>query len=195
MVITVGIDILKDKHDCFIVSTEDKVSLNVFMFPSNMNWFFYLLQRIQNFATPQDKIKVSLEATEHYSYNLLEFLFDNGLTTYVLNPLCTNLYRKCLSLRKIKTDRVDSRMIAMLLSDTGLKPYTSITYHNEELKPLTRNRFDMVKERAKLKISVSRLVCISVNWRPKFLKLKKRSSPLWMNSILLLPPPLVWYFV
>ena len=48
----------------------------------------------------------------------------------------------------------------MLLSDAGLKPYTNTAYHNEELKSLTRYRFDKVKERAKLKSSVSRLVCI-----------------------------------
>ncbi|MCC8155743.1 MAG: IS110 family transposase, partial [Oscillospiraceae bacterium] len=102
-----------------------------------------------------------LEATGHYSYNILGFLLDNGLATYVLNPLHTNLYRKSLSLRKTKTDRVDARTIAaMLLSDVGLKPYTDIAYHNEELKSLTRYRFDKVKERAKLKQSVARLVCI-----------------------------------
>ena len=73
----------------------------------------------------------------------------------------TNLYRKSLSLRKTKTDRVDARTIAsMLLSDAGLKPYTNTAYHNEELKSLTRYRFDKVKERAKLKSSVARLVCI-----------------------------------
>ena len=48
----------------------------------------------------------------------------------------------------------------MLLSDLGLKPYTDTAYHNEELKSLTRYRFDKVRERAKLKQSVSRLVCI-----------------------------------
>ena len=112
----------------------------------------------QDCTTPQDKIKVGLEATGHYSYNLLGFLLDNGLATYVLNPLRTNLYRKSLSLRKTKTDRVDARTIAsMLLSDAGLKPYTDTAYHNEELKSLTRYRFDKVKERAKLKSSISRI--------------------------------------
>ena len=107
------------------------------------------------------KIKVGLEATGHYSYNLLGFLLDNGLTTYVINPLHTNLYRKSQSLRKTKTDRVDARTIAsMLMSDVSLKPYTNIAYHNSELKSLTRYRFDKVKERAKLKTSVSRLVNI-----------------------------------
>ena len=48
----------------------------------------------------------------------------------------------------------------MLMSDVDLKSYTDTSYHNEELKSLTRYRFDKVHERAKLKQSVSRLVCI-----------------------------------
>ena len=161
MVVSVGIDVAKDKHDCFIQSSEGEVLADVFTISNNMDGFHTLLEKIQACTAPQDKIKVGLEATGHYSYNLLGFLLDNGLTTYVLNPLRTNLYRKSLSLRKTKTDRVDARTIAaMLLSDVGLKPYTDIAYHNEELKSLTRYRFDKVKERAKLKTSVSRLVCI-----------------------------------
>ena len=161
MVISVGIDVSKDKHDCFIVSSEGEVLADAFTIPNTLDGFHCLLQRIQDCTAPQDKIKVGLEATGHYSYNLLGFLLDNGLATYVLNPLRTNLYRKSLSLRKTKTDRVDARTIAsMLLSDAGLKPYTSTAYHNEELKSLTRYRFDKVRERAKLKSSIARLVCI-----------------------------------
>ncbi|WP_122791357.1 IS110 family transposase [Intestinibacillus sp. Marseille-P6563] len=161
MVVSVGIDVAKDKHDCFIQSSEGEVLADVFTISNNMDGFHTLLEKIQACTASQDKIKVGLEATGHYSYNLLGFLLDNGLATYVLNPLRTNLYRKSLSLRKTKTDHVDARTIAaMLLSDVGLKPYTNTAYHNEELKSLTRYRFDKVKERAKLKSSISRLVCI-----------------------------------
>ncbi len=178
MVVSVGIDVSKDKHDCFIVSSEGEVLADVFTIPNTMDGFAYLLQRIRECTTPQDKIKVGLEATGHYSYNLLGFLLDNGLATYVLNPLRTNLYRKSLRLRKTKTDRVDARTIAsMLLSDAGLKPYTDTAYHNEELKSLTRYRFDKVKERAKLKTSISRLVCIL------FPELEKLVSTLHMASV------------
>ena len=178
MVVSVGIDVSKDKHDCFIVSSEGEVLADIFTISNTMDGFAYLLQRIRECTTPQDKIKVGLEATGHYSYNLLGFLLDNGLATYVLNPLRTNLYRKSLSLRKTKTDRVDARTIAsMLLSDAGLKPYTDTAYHNEELKSLTRYRFDKVKERAKLKTSISRLVCIL------FPELEKLVSTLHMASV------------
>ena len=159
--VCVGIDVAKDKHDCFILSSEGEVLADVFTIPNNMDGFQLLMEKIRCCTSSQDSIKVGLEATGHYSYNLLGFLLDNGLATYVLNPLHTNLYRKSLSLRKTKTDRVDARTIAaMLLSDVGLKPYTDTAYHNEELKSLTRYRFDKVKERAKLKQSISRLVCI-----------------------------------
>ena len=176
--ISVGIDVSKDKHDCFIVNSEGEVLADVFTIHNTMDGFNFLLQRIRECTMPQDKIKVGLEATGHYSYNLLGFLLDNGLATYVLNPLRTNLYRKSLSLRKTKTDRVDARTIAsMLLSDAGLKPYTDTAYHNEELKSLTRYRFDKVKERTKLKSSISRLVCIL------FPELEKLVPTLHMASI------------
>ena len=176
--ISVGIDVSKDKHDCFIVNSEGEVLADVFTIHNTMDGFNFLLQRIRECTMPQDKIKVGLEATGHYSYNLLGFLLDNGLPTYVLNPLRTNLYRKSLSLRKTKTDRVDARTIAtMLLSDAGLKPYTDTAYHNEELKSLTRYRFDKVKERTKLKSSISRLVCIL------FPELEKQVPTLHMASI------------
>ena len=178
MVVSVGIDVAKDKHDCFIQSSEGEVLADVFTVSNNMDGFRILMEKIRACTTPQDKIKVGLEATGHYSYNILGFLLDNGLATYVLNPLRTNLYRKSLSLRKTKTDRVDARTIAaMLLSDAGLKPYTDTAYHNEELKSLTRYRFDKVKERAKLKTSVSRLICIL------FPELEKLVPTLHMASV------------
>jgi transposase len=159
--IIVGIDVAKDKHDCFIMSSEGEVLFDVFTIPNTLDGFNVLLSNIKSVSDSSDKIKVGLEATGHYSYNLLGFLLDKGLTTYVLNPLHTNLYRKSLSLRKTKTDKVDARVIAsMLMSCVDLKSYTSTLYHKEELKSLTRYRFDKVSERAKLKSSVSRLVTI-----------------------------------
>ena len=159
--IYVGIDVAKDKHDCFIVNSDGEVLFKVFTIANNLNGFNNIYQKIESVMKDITKVKVGLEATRHYSYNLLGYLIDKGLTTFVINPLHTNLYRKSLSLRQTKTDKVDARTIAsMLMSDVNLKSYSDISYHNEELKSLTRYRFDKVKERAKLKSSLSRLVCI-----------------------------------
>ena len=118
--ICVGIDVAKDKHDCFILISEGEVLADVFTIPNNRDGFETLLQRIRSCALPADKIKVGLEATGHYSYNILGFLLDCGLATYVINPLHTNLYRKSLSLRKTKTDRIDARTIAAMLMSAKL---------------------------------------------------------------------------
>ena len=159
--ILVGIDVAKDKHDCFIMNSDGEVLAKAFSFTNNKEGFNFLYEKICAVSNDSDKIKVGLEATGHYSYNLLGFLLDKGLPTFVINPLHTNLYRKSLSLRKTKTDKVDSRTIAMmLLSEISLKPYSDTSYHNEELKSLSRYRFTKVQERAKLKTSVSRLVQI-----------------------------------
>ena len=159
--IYVGIDVAKDKHDCFITNSDGEVLFQVFTIQNNRDGFDGLFSRIQSVSHDMSNIKVGLEATGHYSYNLLGYLIDKGLTTFVINPLHTNLYRKSLSLRKTKTDKVDARTIAlMLMSDVNLKSYSDTSYHNEELKSLTRYRFRKVQERAQLRQSVSRLVTI-----------------------------------
>ena len=101
IMICVGIDVAKDKHDCFILSSDGEVLADVFTVSNNLDGFETLLHRIRSCALPTD-IKVGLEATGHYSYNILGFLLDKGLATYVINPLHTNLYRKSLSLRQTK---------------------------------------------------------------------------------------------
>ena len=156
-----GIDVAKDKHDCFITNSDGEVLFKAFTIQNNRDGFDELYQKISSVTDDLTKVKVGLEATGHYSYNILGYLLDKGLTTFVINPLHTNLYRKSLSLRKTKTDKVDAHTIAtMLMSDVNLKSYSDTSYHNEELKSLTRYRFDKVKERAKLKSSISRLVTI-----------------------------------
>ena len=176
--ICVGIDVAKDKHDCFITNSDGEVLFNPFSISNNRDGFETLFQRILSVSDDLTKVKVGLEATGHYSYNLLGFLLDKGCHPFVINPLHTNLYRKSLSLRKTKTDKVDSRTIAtMMMSDMNLKSYSNTSYHNEELKSLTRYRFDKVKERAKLKTSVSRLVCIL------FPELEKLVPTLHMPSV------------
>ena len=176
--IFVGIDVAKDKHDCFITNSDGEVLFKAFTISNNLDGFNDLYQKITSVMENVNKVKVGLEATGHYSYNLLGYLIDKGFPTYVINPLHTNLYRKSLSLRQTKTDKVDAHTIAsMLMSDVNLKSYSNTSYHNEELKSLTRYRFDKVKERSALKVSISRLVCIL------FPELEKLVPTLHMASV------------
>ncbi|SDB61806.1 IS110 family transposase [Butyrivibrio sp. INlla16] len=176
--IYVGIDVAKDKHDCCILGSDGEILFSPFTIQNTLQGFDELYEKIWSLTQDLDEIKVGLEATGHYHLNLLRSLLDNGLASYVINPLHTNLFRKGQSLRKTKTDKVDAASIAMmLLTDRTLKPYSDTSYHNEELKSLTRYRFDKVQERAKLKTSVSRLVSIL------FPELEKLVPTLHMASV------------
>lgn len=174
----IGIDVAKDKHDCCILSSDGDTVFAPFTIPNTLYGFDELYEKISSLTDDISEIKVGLEATGHYHLNLLRSLLDNGLPSFVINPLHTNLFRKSQSLRKTKTDKVDAASIAMmLLTDKTLKPYSETSYHNEELKSLTRYRFDKVQERSQLKASVSRLVSIL------FPELEKMVPTLHMNSV------------
>ena len=157
--IMVGIDVAKDKHDCFIQTAEGKVLHKAFSFANNYEGFEELYAKI--LSCNDDVVRVGLEATGHYSYNLLGFLLSKELPTFLFNPLQTNQFRKSLSLRKTKTDKVDARTIALMLAtESNDNGYSLQAYQNEELKSLTRYRFDKVNQRSKLKQSLSRLVTL-----------------------------------
>ena len=90
--IYVGIDVAKDKHDCFITNSDGEVLFKAFTITNNLDGFNDLYQKIETVMKDITKVKVGLEATGHYSYNLLGYLIDKGLPTYVINPLHTNQY-------------------------------------------------------------------------------------------------------
>jgi transposase len=158
----IGIDVAKHKHDCFITNADGEVLTDVFTIQNSMEGFMELYQTIKSHqAHPSsENAKVGLEATGHYSDNLIGFLRRMKLAPVILNPLQVNLYRKGQSLRKLKTDKSDARFIARMLMAEGFEPYVSPSYHTEELKSLTRHRHRMVKIQSMFKVSYDRLLNI-----------------------------------
>ncbi|MBR2774229.1 MAG: IS110 family transposase [Selenomonadaceae bacterium] len=174
--ILVGIDVAKDKHDCFIQIANGKVLFKAFSFANNYEGFEELYAKI--LSCNDSEIRIGLESTGHYSYNLLGFLLSKELPTFLFNPLQTNQFRKGLSLRKTKTDKVDAKTIALMLAtESDENAYSLQAYQNEELKSLTRYRADKVSQRSKLKQSLSRLVTIL------FPELESAVSTVHSNSI------------
>jgi len=153
--IYVGIDVAKHKHDCFITNSDSEVLRNVFTIENSMAGFQKLYEIILSYEPNPSlqNMRIGLEATGHYSNNLIDFLLTKSLNPVVFNPLSTNLFRKGQSLRKTKTDKSDARFITMMLITEDIKPYTPVSYHIQELKALTRHRFRLVQERARFKVS------------------------------------------
>ena len=65
--IYVGIDVAKDKHDCFITNSDGEVLFNPFTISNNREGFETLFQKIESLSDDLTKVKVGLEATGHYS--------------------------------------------------------------------------------------------------------------------------------
>lgn len=158
----VGIDVAKHKHDCFITNSDGEHLKDSFVIENSRKGFDDLISSIKSFEpNPSlDNVKVGLEATGHYSNNIINFLTTENLNPIVLNPLHTNLYRKGRSLRKTKTDKSDARFITMMIMMEDFEPYSPSSYHISELKALTRHRFRLVQMRSKLLVSYTRILDI-----------------------------------
>ena len=156
----VGIDIASKKHDCCIIGDNSTVLTPVFTFENNAAGFDVLLKSIRAYSRSVCGVKIGLEATGHYSTNLVAYLQAKGFSLTVFNPLQVNLFRKAQTLRKTKTDKVDARCIAQLLMSSEQPAFIPQTTDISELKSLVRHRSRMVAMRTRLKVSVSRLVAI-----------------------------------
>ena len=158
--IYVGIDVAKDKHDCLITNSDGETLFPVFSISNDLPGFSILHQHIQSCTDNPETIKIGLEATGHYSNNIADFLVNKNYHIFIINPLHTSLYKKSLSFRKTKTDKTDAQSIVSMLMTQKLTPYSPVSYHEKELKSLTRYRFNLVKDCSRLKVSFSRLMNI-----------------------------------
>ena len=142
------------KHDCFVMSNANVNSGQLITISNDIAGFNRLEKFILDFATnnDDDKVRIGLESTGHYSHNILHYLVGNGFDTMLINPLLTNMERKASSVRKTKTDTIDAKSICtFLLRNQEFKPYTIKSYHNRSLKSLSRRRISLVKQLIKQK--------------------------------------------
>ena len=133
---------------------------------NNLDGFTRLIRVIQECKNAQEDnlgdVFIGMESTGHYGDNILNYLYEKGFTIYVMNPKLTSDIRKSTSLRKTKTDKIDSRAIANIVRThrEEFEPFTIKSYHISELKSLTRYRQSLVSDRSRLKNSVKRLIII-----------------------------------
>jgi transposase len=142
-----GIDIGKRAHEAVILDAAGEQRAKALRFANTRAGAQELLARLAEVGSP---CVCALEATGHYWLALYAFLRDAGVEVIVLNPLQTDAYRQSF-LRKTKTDRRDSWIIADLVrigrGRAALVPDQAIL----QLRELTRFRFSLVDQIADLK--------------------------------------------
>ena len=156
--IYIGIDISKYKHDCFICNDTGEVIVENLSFENTKKGFQQFLDLLKSYDN--DNVHIGLEATGHYGLNLKLFLEKNNYTFMEFNPLLVKEFKKSLSLRRTKTDKVDATVICQKLMSVPYKPNSKLFYHKYSIKSLSRLRETLVKQRSKYMIQLTNILDI-----------------------------------
>lgn len=154
--IYIGIDISKYKHDCFICNDTGEVIVENLSFENTKKGF----QQFLNLLKSYDNVHIGLEATGHYGLNLKLFLEKNNYTFMEFNPLLVKDFKKSLTLRRTKTDKVDAIIICQKLMSVPYKPNPNLFYHKYSIKSLSRLRETLVKQRSKYLVQLTNILDI-----------------------------------
>ena len=161
--IYIEIDISKYKHDCFICKDTGEVIIENLSFENTKKGFQQFLDLLKPYDN--DNVHIGLEATGHYGLNLKLFLEKNNYTFMEFNPLLVKEFKKSLTLRRTKTDKVDAIIICQKLMSVPYKPNSKLFYHKYSIKSLSRLRETLVKQRSKYMVQLTNILDIVF---PKF---------------------------
>jgi len=153
----IGIDISKYKHDCFIATETGEIIKDTFSFTNNQQGFSKFLSTLQSLDPSQTK-RIGLEATGHYGRNLKVFLDKHGYTYMEFDPFLVKKFSLGLTLRKTKTDKVDSKLLSLILLSVEHKVYPVKSYHIEDIKSLTRYYKTLTKKRSKEIVNLTNIL-------------------------------------
>lgn len=157
ILINIGIDLSKYKHDCFIFDdSSGEVIADNFSFENNKKGFQQFLDLLKSYNS--SNVHIGFEATGHYGMNLKLFLENNHFTYMEFNPLLVKEFAKSLTLRKTKTDKADACVICQKLMSVPYKPNSPQFYHKFCLKSLSRTRDTLVKERSKYLVFITNIL-------------------------------------
>ena len=93
---------------------------------------------------------VVMEATGYYHYRLAQFLYKNGITVSVVNPLSVKRFIQ-MKLAKVKTDKSDSKAICNYALSNEVPLYNALTDVQAECLQLFRLMDSYLKKRTATK--------------------------------------------
>jgi transposase len=143
----VGIDIGKRAHEATLLDENGQQQGKSLRFANTREGAAQLFAHLN--AGEQPAI-CGMEATGHYWLALYEYLRQAGLDVVVVNPLQTSAYRTTF-LRKTKTDRRDSWVIADLIRIGRARATIPPDQLTLQIRELSRFRFSLIDQIADLK--------------------------------------------
>jgi len=160
-----GIDIGKNNHVATLIDSQAKPLFKGFSFTNTIDGGDGLIERLTQHIESPSCVSIGMEATGHYWLSLYSFLVSKGYTVHVINPIQTDGWRKGIEIRKRKTDKIDSFLIADLLR-YGNFVETSLSDENiMSLRNLTRFRHYLVGSIGDLK---RKAICVLDQTFPEY---------------------------
>lgn len=138
-----GIDIGKNQHEASIISGDGHLIGKSLRFTNTADGGEKLIAYLSAHNPNGENIVIGMEATGHYWLSLYCFLFDKGFQVNVINPIQSDAVRH-LFLRKTKTDRKDSFLIAETIR---IGRFSNTELADEDLlsmRHLCRHRMNLV---------------------------------------------------
>lgn len=144
-----GIDVAKHNHE-ICVTNDSGDSVLQMSFANSAHGFQKLIQAVGRLIKDTSEVVFCMEATGHYWLALYCHLTDMGYQVKVINPIQSDALRN-LYIRKSKTDRKDSFILADLVR-LGRTPETKLSSEvTLKLQTLSRMRFEFVTQVGGLK--------------------------------------------
>ncbi|MBA3814849.1 MAG: IS110 family transposase [Alphaproteobacteria bacterium] len=131
--IVVGIDISKGKFDAAYMATDHKWQKRVF--ENSLAGFKVFLSWLKEKNV--ESCHTVMEATGRYGEDLANFLFMAGHKVSIVNPAQIKYYSRSL-LRRTKTDKVDSQLIAEFSQRHALSDWQPLSPSLQSLKDQVR---------------------------------------------------------
>jgi transposase len=149
--IYVGIDIAKSSHVAVAAAGNGEILIPPFSFSNDIAGFTLLMEKLSSFN--KDQLFIGLESTAHYAENMIAFLLNEEFRVAYINPLQTAALRKS-GIRKTKTDKVDSLLIAKALILNDYIPLRKQDVDVLTLRGLCRTHQNLIKLRTRCKIQL-----------------------------------------
>ena len=142
----VGVDVGKDRHYVSIRVLSNDTYCKAFPITNDHDGFMELVAIVEKLSPEKSDFLIGVEACS-YALNLSYFLMEAGYNLVEVNPFRAGQFRKAQG-KKAKSDKIDARTIAAILSLGDHKSLSVPDPILDNLKELTRFRAGLVDEKA-----------------------------------------------
>lgn len=148
----------KDRHHVSIRDIERDTYHKTVSITNDREGFAELISSLEKLSADRSAFLMGIEACP-YGVNLSYFLMGAGFNLVEVNPFRVGQFRKAQG-RKAKTDRIDARSVAAILSLGDHKPLCIPDLVLDNLREFTRFRTSLVGERAAMIIHLREALSI-----------------------------------